>query len=328
MADTVYSKKIFSVEVLPKDGDLENVVIRVQWEFQARNSTHYAVTVHRTELSSVSDAGNFVPFHELTEDMVLGWIESRVDTAALQAELDALILTEMQKPEVQKNPPWFDPNDNILTKLYVVVKDGGVIWGPARWNTQQMNEALAHHNVQEVLPNVVAVIPENVPTVINETTAVYQVHSHGHEDYNHVIERLTSEFLFEDFNGKAVLTRKKQSMELSQIKSELVAELQSKYFENTVFNKELEPHGKITVNYADMSELSTSLMLADENKIFRLKTDEDQIISLTKSEFSALLKECVEYYELERNSLNTAILQVNQCRSSEEILQVLPSLGL
>lgn len=328
MADTVYSKKIFSIEVLPKDGDLENVVIRVQWEFQARNATHYAVTVHRTELSSVSDPSNFVPFQELTENMVLGWIESQVDTAALQVELDALLLAEMQKPEIQKNPPWFDPNDNILTKLYVIVKAGNVIWGPSRWNTQQMNDVLADHGVQEVLPNVIAVIPENVPTVINSDTLVYQVNSHGHEDYNHAIERLTSEFLFEEVNGKANLTRKKESVDLAQIKSELIAELQNRYFANTVFNKELQSQGKITINYSDISELSTSLMLANENKIFSLKTDEDQMVSLTKDEFSTLLKTCVEYYELERNKLNNSIIQVNQCNSPDEILQVLPSLDL
>lgn len=328
MADTVYSKKIFSVEVLPKDGGLENVVIRVQWEFQARNFTHYAVTVHRTELSPVSDTGNFVPFHELTENMVLGWIESRVDTAALQAELDALILTEMQKPEVQKNPPWFDPNDNILTKLYVVVKDGDVIWGPARWNAALINAALSAAGVKETLPNAMAVIPENAPTIINDITSAYQVHSLGHEEYNPFVERLTPNFLFEEFSGKAIVTQKKEAIDLEQAKQEIALNLQEKYLDNVKFKKDISSDDVLIIPHSEISELAGLLVVSNSEDTFEFRTENNTLVSYNQDQFFDLVKECLEYYKNEKAVLNSRLIKVSQCESADEILKAIEGMGL
>jgi hypothetical protein len=170
-----YTQKIYAVDILPEVDGLSNVIVRVKWEYRARKGTSAVCTVHTTDLDSVADTTNFVPFDQLTEELVLGWINSKEDMSALKASIDSLLESELTKIDQQKIPPWENTSDNIFTRQYVLVNDDTVLWGPARWNTNEINNALHNNGFLHTLPNIIPIIPENAPLEIETNLKIYRV---------------------------------------------------------------------------------------------------------------------------------------------------------
>lgn len=177
MSEITYTQKIFAVDILPEAEGLSNVVARVKWEYRARDGVHVAWTMHITDLELPSEE-SFVSFDEITESMVLEWINAQVDIEPLKAELNAQ-LEATRTDLLEKDPPWEVPGDNVFSREYVLLHQGEVIWGPSGWNTGAINNALADAGLTVALPNVVAIIPETQPLVIGTDTTLYRVKTEG-----------------------------------------------------------------------------------------------------------------------------------------------------
>lgn len=59
-------------------------------------------TVH---LAYDADDPDFVPYADVTEPMVLGWVQARLDVAAIEAEI-AEEIDELQHPVIASGLPW------------------------------------------------------------------------------------------------------------------------------------------------------------------------------------------------------------------------------
>jgi hypothetical protein len=57
------------------------------------------------------NASDFVPFEELTEDTVLGWIKGELDTDSIEATL-ASKLEEANAPKTASGLPWINSTDD------------------------------------------------------------------------------------------------------------------------------------------------------------------------------------------------------------------------
>jgi hypothetical protein len=108
----IYTWEVTSIRVVNTD-NLENVVIHTYWfktgvDEDGNDGTFYGAT----PLSKSEDQDDFIPFDQLTEGIVLGWIQSAVID---QTHIDEQIQKQIDRkktPSVEKPLPWAPPKDN------------------------------------------------------------------------------------------------------------------------------------------------------------------------------------------------------------------------
>lgn len=285
---TVYTQKIFSIEVIPNDGNLENVVIRVQWEYRARNGANAAWTVHTTELDSIADIENFVPFSELTEELVLGWITAKENMVALNQALDTNLQAEIEKQSQAKIPPWEDIRDTVLTRDYVLVHNGQVILGPFRWNTGLINQTLQNNNIAVTLSNIIAIIPENEPLVIDKNTFIYRIGKIQQSESDPDFEQYTSDIVWNFSTGVANGTYKIQHMPLEQASEFVLSVARSKYLSDKLIELSVNSTQYILTEF-DIQELQLHHSILNNDDTIDWIDFELNKVTLTKQQISDLL---------------------------------------
>jgi hypothetical protein len=87
-----------------------NYVSEVAWTVSATHAnTYYSCVGGRTTLNS-SESNNFIPYEELTEEVVVAWVKSSLGEQAI-SEAEAKIQAYFNK---QLNPPTSVPLDTPL----------------------------------------------------------------------------------------------------------------------------------------------------------------------------------------------------------------------
>ena len=109
---------ISALDCLPQDGTLENFVVVCHWRRQAHeivDGKEYNADVYSTQSFSPDNVENFIPYEDLTFDIVCGWLESSMDVAAIDANLDTQIANLINPPIVSPPLPWL-PTTTTTTK--------------------------------------------------------------------------------------------------------------------------------------------------------------------------------------------------------------------
>lgn len=96
MANT-YWWYISEMNCKPKDGDLTDFVVTVHWNRLATDGT-FNGRVYGSQNFSSKDVADFIPYNELTYDIVCGWLDNTLDVPELDLNL-------AQQIEIQVNPP-------------------------------------------------------------------------------------------------------------------------------------------------------------------------------------------------------------------------------
>ena len=90
MANT-YNWRINALDAKIHEGDNDNVIYTVHWSFIATDETeeHVASSIgtHNVEY----DADNFTAYEDITEEMVIGWLEAGLDVDSMKEGLDKQI---------------------------------------------------------------------------------------------------------------------------------------------------------------------------------------------------------------------------------------------
>lgn len=321
---TVYTQKIFSIEVIPNDGNLENVVIRVQWEYRARDGANAAWTVHTTELDSIADTENFVPFRELTEELVLGWITAKEDMVALKQALDTELQIVIDTPLKQKLPPWEALNENIFAKNYILVTNGEVIWGPKRWDTFAINRALLQNSINETVPNVVPMVPEDKPTQINDTTYIYQVDSVDQMPPHDIFEEL-GEPTWNFSTGKAVAVHEPKPIAIETAKELVIREVEERLLYGN-FYKDLQSEKEYIISCIESGEVVLCYTTMNETDTFVWRSIDNSKIKFTKSELELVLQKMSLHFQSGRSSFFDIMSQVETATTIDELKQIYFSL--
>jgi DUF2075 family protein len=103
---------INQMESLPTDGDLKDFVINVHWNRNAKetiNGVEYFASVYGSQSFSKDDVTNFIPYEDLTYDIVCGWLDASLDVEALDLNLDAQIENQVNPPIVVLPLPFTNP---------------------------------------------------------------------------------------------------------------------------------------------------------------------------------------------------------------------------
>ena len=101
-----YNLEIVSLEVYPHTGSYDNVVYNVYSRYWA--TADNGVKDLRPLATAVEmPQENFIPYEQLTNEIVSGWVSSAVDLNALQLELSASIVEKSKPAESEILPvPW------------------------------------------------------------------------------------------------------------------------------------------------------------------------------------------------------------------------------
>jgi hypothetical protein len=104
-----YKLSIQNMEVIPSEGDLQNVVKTVHWMYSGTengdNIKYFGQISGGIEVNSAS-ADSFTAFDDLTEEQVKGWVESQIDEDSLKPSIASQIESQKNPPTVVKSNPW------------------------------------------------------------------------------------------------------------------------------------------------------------------------------------------------------------------------------
>jgi hypothetical protein len=103
---------INQMDSLPTDGDLKDFVINVHWTRKTSviaNGVEYFASVYGAQSFSKDDVANFIPYEDLTYDIVCGWLDASIDVEALDLNLDAQIENQVNPPIVVLPLPFTNP---------------------------------------------------------------------------------------------------------------------------------------------------------------------------------------------------------------------------
>lgn len=103
---------INQLECLPQDGDLKDFVVVCHWSRFAKetvNDKEYQAYVYGSQSFSKDDVSDFIPYEELTYDIVCGWLDATLDVEALDLNLDAKIENQVNPPVIVLPLPFVNP---------------------------------------------------------------------------------------------------------------------------------------------------------------------------------------------------------------------------
>ena len=119
MANTYkWTINALDAKVAVEDGN-ENVVYTVHWGLSATdetgNHTVNSIGTHGVEY----DADNFTAYADLTEEQVIGWLESGLDVESMKANLDA----QVEKLVTPTETTFHNPFSTIVEETPVVEEE-------------------------------------------------------------------------------------------------------------------------------------------------------------------------------------------------------------
>jgi hypothetical protein len=99
-----YKWSVSKLQTRPQVENLSDVVVHAEWKLTA---TSGGVEVERIGLESFNLATEgFVPFDQLTEQQVLGWINQSVDKEIAESMLAEALEKKINPPIIEKELPW------------------------------------------------------------------------------------------------------------------------------------------------------------------------------------------------------------------------------
>jgi hypothetical protein len=105
---TTYQWTIKAMDCVPQEDGHTDVVVTANWTVSATDGT-YTSSAYGTQ-SFAYDAGKaFIPYANLTQDEVIGWVQSAMgvdSVTALQENLDKQIENQINPPIVTPPLPW------------------------------------------------------------------------------------------------------------------------------------------------------------------------------------------------------------------------------
>lgn len=97
---------ISQMDCLPQSAEGQDFVVTVHWSCNGVDG-EYSGSVYSTCSFPVVQGEAFVPYADLTLEMVLGWIWANgVDKDATEAAVEQQIANQKNPPVVSLTPPW------------------------------------------------------------------------------------------------------------------------------------------------------------------------------------------------------------------------------
>jgi hypothetical protein len=103
---------INQLDCMPTDGIYNDFVLVCHWSRIAKetiNDKEYTASVYSTQSFSKDEVTNFIPYEDLTYDIVCSWLDASIDVEALDLNLDAQIENQVNPPIISLPLPFSNP---------------------------------------------------------------------------------------------------------------------------------------------------------------------------------------------------------------------------
>lgn len=107
MAD-VFVKRITGMACYPNEGGLTDVVFEVYWNLEGTDGTFSTAMSGQTSVPA-PDAQSYIPYADLTESVVLGWVDQYTDPAVwtdYEQKMSDWLAAQHNPPVVNPPLPW------------------------------------------------------------------------------------------------------------------------------------------------------------------------------------------------------------------------------
>lgn len=259
---------------------------------------------------------DFVFFHDVTEEMVLSWINSVVDLEPLKLELRDQLESSITQ-FLEKDPPWETRGDNVLTREYLLVHEGGIIWGPASWNTQSINDAISDVGLSVSLPNVVAIIPETQPLVIGTDTILYRAKKVGHIRPGLIDDNIydVSDFEWDFSSGIAIGEIAYEEKSLEDMKESMLFWLRGQRFTNY-----FKPGHPISFEYLSQLAKTAMFYMSSDDNFDWLDVESLDISNISKQDLKVIIDGVVQHEKDIDYEIKTKADIVKSAQTTEELI--------
>lgn len=106
---TIYNWVIASMDEIPQEGSLLDIVKTVNWIRNAATEADgkiYNATVSGAMACATPSPTDFTAYPDLTFEQVCGWLDAGLDVTALNAQLDARLENLINPPVISLPLPW------------------------------------------------------------------------------------------------------------------------------------------------------------------------------------------------------------------------------
>ena len=118
MATTVFEWGISQLNCAVESEGLPDIINIIQWTYSATqgdgDKIWYASTYNASSVAQPNPQ-NFIPYADVTEAEVIGWLEEILPVEAMQASLEANIALQINPVEVTLPLPWASTTTSTTT---------------------------------------------------------------------------------------------------------------------------------------------------------------------------------------------------------------------
>lgn len=119
MSEIIYSWVIRKLECTQSENDMSNVIKIIHWTYQAKDENKYAKISNQYPLNSPTSIDNYIEYSELTEAVIIEWLENNLDVNYLRFLLKEEIRKSYIEPIVPLPLPW--NLDNNINNTQVIL---------------------------------------------------------------------------------------------------------------------------------------------------------------------------------------------------------------
>jgi hypothetical protein len=103
--DITYNWNFNPLESYPTASGETDVVFLVHWQLYANTGSYNASAIGTQTVGPLESGSTFIPFNELTKDIVYGWVTSSMASGSV-ASLEQQIENQINPPVLIQQAPW------------------------------------------------------------------------------------------------------------------------------------------------------------------------------------------------------------------------------
>ena len=101
-----YTWYIYEMETIPNYNGQQNFVSKIYWRYNAVSNDGFVANIESISTFNEQNGTNYTQYSDLTQDLVIGWLEVTNNMSELQYKLDCIINEKRNPPVVVLPLPW------------------------------------------------------------------------------------------------------------------------------------------------------------------------------------------------------------------------------
>ena len=123
--DITYNWNFNTLESYPTASGETDVVFLVHWQLYASTGSYGASSIGTQAIAALQSGSTFIPFNELTKDIVYGWVTSSMGSGsidAMYASLAVNIENQINPPVLVQQAPWLNTTTTSTTTTTTTIE--------------------------------------------------------------------------------------------------------------------------------------------------------------------------------------------------------------